>query len=746
MFAADNSARMVDIKDELTIAAGKVTPGVDETLYIQYALNALTRDRDGGPAAAHFPSGSSDDFYEEDYPEPRRVADEEMGYPDLAVPEPAYVEDRLPAERQPDVEDQLPAERQPDVETSAELSMHRDIPSPPRSSTPSQGSEPDRFVQAERERPRSIPIDRAHPPLTFRPAILRLPSMIVLMLLNMLMIAGLIFCTVYSEKEDGLTPYPGSIYSGQYFLFRILPQILAAIILIYSQAVVSTSLRMLPFVAMADAEPRARYLALFRRLYPKTFLVPSLIGPWQFQLFSVSTWLANFTVPLISSVFTCIYRGETWTWAAVQGVAWALVAIYIVMLCATAVLLTFWLNKWTGLMWDVRSVGHLVPLLNQSNTTQSYEGVDVVQRSSLFKAQLRDRHLDRLGYWQIDGRQAGGLWYGIGSVGEDYQRGRATYKALPKKASYNISPASSRDDLDAEERYVHYRHLPLALRTSIVLGSVVFMLLLIVAVLVVSFIPQTRIDRGYFPLLSARPLKGAFSPANFLYSFLPALLGMLLFLLFQSIDQSIRIHQPWAEFSKPTGAIAQKSLLADYPACLPFQCTWKAALNGHWRVAATSLMGVLFVFIPIFAGGVFMALTNSRGQVKMFPNMPVYGVLLAFLFLYLGCLSAMLPGRQALRLPHPINCLAELIALCAADETVHDGSFHAVRDAADLEARLGLDRTDSREQSMWFFGVAAGRDERRLSVRPVKRFTEKESRTMRPKRSANMMRNVLSRF
>ncbi|KAJ4208177.1 hypothetical protein NW759_013801 [Fusarium solani] len=727
MFAAQSDPRMESIKDELTIAAGKVTPGVDDTPYIQYALDALTRER-GGPAAVHFPSGSSNDFYDEDedYPQPERMP-ENMGYPALPVPQPAYVEDRLPE----------PVEtRAPLLEESPGTVVHHDVPSTPEETptTPSSPpSEPDQYVQREKQRPRSIPIDRAHPALDYKPAILRPISMIILVLLCLLMIAALIFCAVYSAKDSGFTPYPGSIYSGQYFLFRILPQIFSAIILLYAQAVVSASMRMLPFTAMADAEPSVRYLALFRRLYPKTFLLPSFTGPWQFQLFSVCTWLANFTIPLMSTAFTCIYKDQDWIWAAVQGVVWTLVTLYILLLVATIILMMFWLNKWTGLMWDVRSLGHLLPLLSQSNTTQSYEGVDVVQRSTLFQAQLRDRHLDRLGYWQMDG-QGGGMWYGIGCVGEDAQAGRASYSVLPKKASYNISPASSRDDLEAEARYAHYRYLPIALRTPVILGSVAFMTLVIVAILVVSFLPETRLDQGYFPHLTARPGSGAFSAANFVYAFIPSVLGMFMFLLFQSLDHALRVHQPWADLSKPAGAIASRSLLADYPVCLPIQCTLKALRNGHWRVAVTSLMSVLFIFIPILAGGLFMALTNFRGQVKMFPNMPVFGVLLAFLFLYLGTLSLMLPGRQALRIPHPVDCLAELIALCTADETVHDSAFLAVQDTADLEARLGLDRADSREQSHWFFGVAAGRDERRLSVRPMKKFTEKRSRSTRSTR------------
>ncbi|CAG7560799.1 unnamed protein product [Fusarium equiseti] len=724
MFAAENSARMASIKDELTIAAGKVTPGVDDTPYIQYALEALTRNH-GGPAAAHFPSGSSNDW-EEDYPQPRRYANDEMTHHQLTRPEPAYVEDRLPEP----IETRAPQDEIPTGMFHAAPAARHDVPKPPKPPTPSSHSEVDQFAQREKARPRSIPIDRAHPPLTFKPAILRPISMSIFALLCLLMVAALIFCAVYSQKEYGFTPYPGSIYSGQYFLFRILPQIFAGIILLYAQSVVTASMRTLPFTAMADAEPRARYLALFRRLYPLTFLLPSLTGPWQFQFFSVCTWLANFTIPLMSTVFSCIYQDGNWIWAAVQGIVWALVALYILLLIAIMILMMYWFKRWTGLMWDIRSLGHLLPLLSQSNTTKSYEGVDVVQRSSLFKAQLRDRHLDRLGYWQMDGPQ-GGMWYGIGTVGEESQGDRSTYKIIPKKASYNISPASSRDDLEAEVRYAHYRYLPIALRTPVILSSVIFMTFFILAILVVSFLPQTRLDQGYFPQVQARPNNGSFSAANFLYAFVPSLLGMIMFLLFQSVDHALRVHQPWADLSRSSGSIASKSILADYAACLPFQCTWKALRNGHWRVAVTSFMAVIFIFIPILAGGLFMALTNFRGQVKMFPNMPVFGVLLAFLFLYLGCLTLMLPRRQALRIPHPANCLAELIALCTAEDTVHDEAFLAVRDASDLKSRLGLDRPNSREQSRWYFGVAAGRDERRLSVRPMQKFTEKKMRSMR---------------
>ncbi|UKZ71462.1 uncharacterized protein TrAtP1_012416 [Trichoderma atroviride] len=77
MFAADNASRMPNIKDELALAAGKVTPGVDDTPYIQYALQALV----GGQSTSipsHLVSNSSDG-YSERY-EPMRGFDESAGY------------------------------------------------------------------------------------------------------------------------------------------------------------------------------------------------------------------------------------------------------------------------------------------------------------------------------------------------------------------------------------------------------------------------------------------------------------------------------------------------------------------------------------------------------------------------------------------------------------------------------------------------------------------------------------------
>ena len=754
---------MSGLKDELTIAAGKVTPGVDDGPYIQYAIEALTRRRHGDVADDLLSEGGfEDEMIGVPTPEPlpRRVVDEEMGYhhPPLAVPETSYAGHR--DIRRPSLGDEhrrlsdddqfrtlspVSSRVHTPMLTSPEWQPQAQLPAQPQQTASKQPTssgaraDPEPWVPVTKDmRDNFYPNDVTYPPLTYKPRILRPFSMLIFMALCLLLTVGLIFSAVYSQRHTGLTPYPGSIYSGQYFLFRLLPQLLAAGVLVYAQAIVSTSLRVLPFVALASEDARDRYLALFQRLYPSSFFLPILAGPWQFRMFSFAAWLALFTIPLQSSVFTCILVGEEdWIWAVSQGVAWTLVALYLILTAAAGILMVFWFRKWTGLIWDIRSIADLIPLLNRSNTTHGYKGADTAASNDALRGLLRDRWFDRLGYWRAEDTQTGGIWYSIGSSGTPTdQDPHLVHQLMRKNASHDRSLTSHDLAIPTNIPQARHRYLPWCLRDLPLAAFTVTAGSLLLALLVVSFLPQTRLEAGFLPLLSAKPGDTAFSAANFLYSFLPSLLGMVLFLLFQALDQALRIVQPWGELSRPDGGVARKSILADYASCsTPLEAAYRAARVGHWRLAVVSFFAASSLGIPILAGGLFMALTVQRPageQVRMFPNIPVYGVLLALLFLYVGALTLLLPRRRQLRLPHAVTCLAGIVSLCSADDLTRDAAFRAVRCRADLEARLGVDRAaDPREESVWFFGVTPGKDERRLSVRRMRRFTEKMTTTRR---------------
>lgn len=738
MFPVRNVARMDSFKGELSLAAGKVTPGVDDSPYIQYALDALTRDREGLGSEIPGNLPPSEKYTESTAPQQDpglRAKDFAPLQSSKIDPFPYRSHNEAIHHQERTAPFELPSAQEMSCDRENQVLLPRVSTRYPNSRAMGQSQW---VAVGQRELQKIDPRGRTYRPLTFKPRILRLPSMIGFVALSVLMIVGLMFSAIHSEKHYGLTPYPGSIYSGQYFVFRILPQLLAGVILIYAQNIVTASLRIAPFAALAKEDPQRRYLALFQSLYPKTFLLPQLSGPWQLKAFGIATWLMNFTVPLQSAAFTVINQDKesVWRWATSSGVIWTLVALYIVLSIATLVLMVFWFGQWTGLAWDVRCIADLLPLLHRSNTIGSYRRKDLCEHHCDFKAELSERWFDRLGYWQTEDMTTGGIWHTIGTSALSTDTPAASKRSNNNRAAgwidgirghqsnklpNGIHQIGSSAILKSEgESYLPPSLTNLALVTfALVTGS------LVLALLIVSFLPQTRLETGFAPLVVVKPNSSAFSCANFLYSFLPAALGMVLFIVFQSIDKALRMLQPWADMSGLDGAPASRSILADYAACLPFQAPWKALSNGHWRVAVISLMSTLFIFIPILAGGLFMALTTPSGQVRMFPSMPVFGVLLAFLLFYVGCLCILIPCRQQFRLPHPVETIASIISFCTAQELCADSAFRSVRSRNDLMDRLGVSRADRREESVWIFGLLAGRDEKCLSVRRMRRYTEK---------------------
>ncbi|KAG9258578.1 uncharacterized protein F5Z01DRAFT_202784 [Emericellopsis atlantica] len=761
-------APMQGLKDALALAAGKVTPGVDDAPYIQYAIQALTRRR--ANENDEDDDEYSDGGFEEEMegiPTPPEEEDGLLRRPDSTHRKGLQRQSASSTNRQ---SSQRQREAQPLIQTptgpsqqyqradslrSQSLSQHDDFrtlspvtlrsysrnsgldfpptlprtsetPAPPLSQTPLPPLPPSNtWVPVTKEmRDNFYPNDNTCPPLTFKPRILRLFSLLLFTALCAFMAAGAVASAAYSSQHDGLVDYPGTIYSGSYFLFRILPQLIGAGILLYAQNIVSTSTRILPLATMASEDARERYLALFQKLHVPTFLYPSLQGPWQIRLFNVATWLCIFTVPLLSSLYTCILVDGEWTWAAAQGVAYTLLALYAILGLSAVVLMTFWFRRWTGLMWDVRSIADILPLLNRCNSVDGYRrAAEAGTTMAEIKDALEDHYFDRLGYWRTD--TSGGTWYAMGSSGTPADK-RAVQNIMGRRPA----SATSRDMSMPQQQQPSFMssavmsYLPLPLRTFplVVAASVSGVLLL--ALLIVSFLPQTRLDQGFEPLLPARPINTAFSAANFLYSFLPSCLGMILFLLFQSLDHALRTVKPWAEMNAPDGAVARKSILAEYAASSAFGAVFGAARVGHWRVAVTSLTSLLALGIPVLAGGLFMALTGQDGDVKMFPSIPVYGVLLSLLFLTLTALTLVIPRRAGFRLPHEVDTLAGIITLCVAKDTVGDEAFRAVRSRADLEGRLGADRkSDPRRESVWTFGHGVRDD--LVSVRRLKRYTEK---------------------
>ena len=705
MAAADGAERPRALGRDLSQSSGgQVTPGLDDGPFIQYALDALTRE-DGVLLSESLPSSGSSNY--------------------------GLVSGvRHPVQSQPAPQQQPPP--QAPLGPSAFKAGTPSTSSDEDSYIPAPGAQPHGFSPAKRvavprrdvERSQGIRPGRKYGALDYKPAILRPTSFILLATLCIIMIAALIFSAVYSKQQTGLLPYPGTLNTGHYFLFRILPQILGAVLFIYAQAMIVTTHRILPFERMYSEDPEERHGAIFLDLYPRSFLWPYLAGPAPVKIYAFVTWLMNFSLPLLSSLFGMVYVEGEWVWATVQGVGWTLVALYLIYLAGLCVLGWFWFKRDTGMLWDIRSIADMVPMLHHSNARSSYKGTEVVATRRDLKEKLRDRMDDRLGYWQYERISAapvdthvGAYWWGLGTAGEEQDSKKAVPRAVKREPYWSAS------DLENE---VRYRYLPWGLRTPQLLAFAVAGIAVLVVLLVVSFHPNTRLSRGFTPEVPARPNGDAFSPANFLYSFVPSLLGQILFLLFQSLEMAYKQLKPWAELSKPDGATAGQSILLDYAACQPFHVIYRALKKRHYRLAMISTLTILFIFLPILGGALFTALTISGTRnVRMFPSMPTYGVVLALLGLFVAGLGVMLPDRGRYRLPHGVRCLAEIFSFVANDDIAEsDPAFRFPRDKTDMLGRLGTERHD---ESKWWFGIGPGSEEV-IGVRRVRRYTERRER------------------
>ncbi|KAF4620116.1 hypothetical protein G7Y89_g14706 [Cudoniella acicularis] len=677
--------------EEIDSLSSPPTP-VDDTPYIRYAIDVLTADENLSPSQRPSTATSSDS-----YPVDRLIPDYGLGY--LSSTQRQREELALTRKHR---STPTPEGRLFNFNATRPLSEHSQShpsPIPPRQIL-SAGPEIYVPIEAPLHTPR-------YPPLTFVPTILRPASMITLSIICLLMITALMFSAIYSTYHNGLFDWSGGIYGGRYFLFGFLPQMLAACIYVYVQGVISATTRIMPYTLMAMDSAESRAGALFLGIFPRSMLSPNWEGPFSIDISNSFFWLIVFTIPLQSCLFSVIQVDGVWRWTAVQGVAWTLVALYLFVLIATVISGLFFFRRSTGLLWDPRSLADVIAFLPRSNSLGDYPGTDVMADKKEIQNRLAIRS-DRLGYWMT--HRTKGLFYCIGEEGARTRRYTIQSGKISEK---KIGAEVNFDDLERNSASftteTRFRYMPWHLRDTYVIFWVVAGFLTLLALFIVSFLPSTTIRNGFAPLVAPAPNAAGYSPANFLYSFVPSVLGMLLYLFFQTLDMALRKMQPWADLADPNGATAERSLLLEYTAAHPIQCSFNALQVGHFRVALVSLLSFLFILLPVLAGGLFFPLTDPSNVVVMLPNLPAFYVCLAILILYLFGLAVLLPKRQSMRLPHAVDCLAEIFSFVYGSRILDDAAFRAPRSKTDLVTRLMVPSSDTGRPARYGFGLYRGR-------------------------------------
>ena len=572
-----------------------------------------------------------------------------------------------------------------------------------------------------------------YPALDFVPGPLRILSLSALIICCLFMIIALAFCNIWSLRHNGLWQYDG-VVTGRYFVFQFLPQILGSILIIWLLVIQSAMHRIFPFIALASGwSPRTSDILHHVALFPTTFLIPNfaffrhaepLLG-----VCSIIFWLTLFTVPLQACLFQTRYYAvdaeNVWRWTSVQPIGWILFVLYLLMMMALVLLLIRFSGRLTGLKWDAASIADIMVLIHKSNILADFVGEEKIQKSKEY----------RLGYWRTTNLPSD-PFHSLGEVNGKVHRysGSDTANAEtveekqrnPAKADLEAQRQHNNDacEPDFEARADRYRFVPWFLKETYVVAWFVTAIVLLIAFIAVSFVHHA-VQQGFLPLLPAPTTSYAFSPADFLYSFLPSLIGMILFLLFQPFDLTFRALQPFAHLAHINGATAEQSLLSDYTSTLPFIITIKALLAGHWKVAWLSFMSLVSITLPILAGGVFTAQFFVKTQdIRIAAHMPAYDALVFFCVLYAISFAFIWPGRKR-HLPHDFRTLGQIISFVYRSRMLRDKAFSGPLSRTDLVTRLMAEGQAGRR---YVFGMEEGAVGRRYMGIDYLERSEREER------------------
>ncbi|KAL8782293.1 MAG: hypothetical protein Q9213_005528 [Squamulea squamosa] len=406
---------------------------------------------------------------------------------------------------------------------------------------------------------------------------------------------------------------------------------------------------------------------------------------------------------------------DVWKWTAVEPIGWTLLALYILLIIALVLLILKLRRDPSGLRWDPRSLADILSLFQRSNILSDFYGSETRAGSTL--TALPKKYTLR--YW-IAGKRSSEIFHGIEESQTALHGFRHKRGSNEKSAQSPLDLESQRplktSTLDSLQKDVHsprirYRWLPWFLTDTFVVAWTVIAIVLMLAFVVVSFVNNAT-RGGFVPKLTSMKTSQGFSPADFLYSFIPCIIGMILFLAWQPIDMYFRALQPFANLSHTRGGAADESLLLDYTACLPVEVTIKAALAGHYKVAWISFISLLSATLPVLSGGVFTAqYFIPRQEVRVAASMSGYYALVAFVIIYSLSFLVVWP-RQKRRLPHDIRTLGQLLSFVYESRLLNDAVFWQPRSRIDLVTRLLGTLTGDRGSSRYAFGVYMGRDGR----------------------------------
>jgi hypothetical protein len=196
---------------------------------------------------------------------------------------------------------------------------------------------------------------------------------------------------------------------------------------------------------------------------------------------------------------------------------------------------------------------------------------------------------------------------------------------------------------------------------------------------------------------------------SFTYRFLPVYLMSLFSSLWIGADWYYRMIQPYASMHE--AAPATSNLLLDYPSSAPGFVTWKALMNGHWRVALFSALSLSSTAPPIIATGVFTSTPTPTGYIVSIEPINFWASFV-ILILYIFFLILLRP-TPAYRLPRVVESISDVLSYCYSSRILDDVSPDGkpVFSAQDVgDSKLQLDSRIHLAKKKYVFGLYLGKD------------------------------------
>lgn len=667
------------------------TPGVDDTPYIHFALDQLTRDEEVR-GSRHYPLQDAPQY---------RQAESPINFPWPAALQPQHRYETVSQDEQFD--------DRPDSLSMTQAAPMRN----PHRLSPVLHPQSEKELAAQSAANLFVPAGESrHIFLDFLPGTLRPLALAIFITLLVLYIACLILSAVWSRINTGLLEY-GSFGDGRYVLFQYIPALLGILLWFYLVQIIVAVYRIAPFIAMSNASsPKARKAGQTLPLQPRSFFLPSFqhfgAGQPLIAIFLLLAWAQIFTIPLLGSAFNVYQDPQSrWQWIAVQGVIWTVVALYVLLALTLIALAIKLRHSSTGLKWDPRSLSDMIVLLERSNALDDVPGENV-PRLGYWHTTHRPTELFHT--WGTDGKPARSYAIEAGRITEKrYSNPDADLEAGGERLSKEaFIPKDTRLVSSSTTAAHHSSSLPWFLTPFWALLWPVIALVLLLAFLIIAYLPSTSLRNPFAPLVPSAVSTFGFSGTNFLYSFLPTLLAMICLLGWMDLDFATRMLAPYASLTETTkttltsksgrteevGDVAERTLLPSYPSDMPVLVTISAMVNKHWRVAVTSAITLLAGALPILASGIWWAEFYVGVQrVGVSTHLPGFYALTAFVVIFaLGWIfCSWQPAslrHSAHLLPAKLDTFEGVRELVKESRILDDVAFRAPVGRTDLVTRL----------------------------------------------------------